>query len=500
MEGSPQADVPLLRVSTGVPGLDDLLHGGLPANGVYLVRGGAGTGKTTLGVQFLLDGVAKGEVCLFVSLSQSTRILTRMAASHGWSLEGIRVHAITPREVLEQLRQKQDVFVSDEVELVDIADRVRALVEEIRPDRLVFDSLSFVEMLATVPGRFEQELAALVDLFGHLDVTALLTINDGESNAEMVTDGVLELEHMATKYGTRNSRITVTKIRGSDFVGGEQDYQIERGGLKVYPRLTLTRERRQVSEGERPDDLSSGSAELDDMVGGGLGAGTSCLVRGPSGSGKTTVAAQYAYTAAARGTRVLFYLFEELASTFLDRSAALGMDLRPFVDADVVRIIQIERPAILPGEFAVALREGLDWGARVVVVDSLSGYYQAMPSPELLMTQIRDVVRYMNRWGVISILTVAHPMSSDAGSVFPLDVSETVDVKIVLRFYEVDGELRKGLAVVKRRDGSHRAEIRTMTIGAGGVALAAERTRRASILDRGPQTPGADDESEDPRV
>ncbi|MBA2666564.1 MAG: AAA family ATPase [Trueperaceae bacterium] len=457
------------RVSTGIEGLDDILHGGLPEHGVYLLRGGAGVGKTTLALQFLLDGVARGERCLFVNLYQPTRMLERMAWSHGWSLDGISVQAISPHEALEQMRSKQDVFVPDEVELVDIAARVRALVEEVQPQRFVFDSLSFMEILATVPGRFEQELFTLVELFDRLDVTALFTSYERGSNTEMVADGIIDLAHVVSPHGVQYSRLTVSKVRGSDFLGGEQDYQIVKGGLIVYPRMTPNEEPRPAPDVDFTDDLATGSKELDEIVGGGLSAGTSCLLVGPSGVGKTTLATHYAYAALQRGTKVLFYLFEELERTFLARSAALGMDLRPHIENDLLRVIQVERPSILPGEFATVLRSGIGWGAQLVIVDSLSGYYQAMQSEPLLLTQLRDVVRFMNHRGVISILTLAHAMMPESGSVFPVDISETVDVKIVMQFFEGPDGLHKALTVVKRRDGRHDTRIHELKITSEGV-------------------------------
>lgn len=474
---APDLPLPFARVATGVTGLDEILLGGLPEHGVYLVKGGTGTGKTTLGLQFLLEGVERGQTCLFVSLSQSTRMLERIAASHGWSLRGVHVHAITPNDVLRQQRGQQDVFVSDEVELVDLAERIREVVERVRPDRLVFDSLSFIEILATAPGRFEQELAALVELLGSLQVTSLFVLNEGGSGTtDMITDGAINLEHLEEDFAGIRYRLRVQKVRGSAFRGGHHDFEIVRGGLQVYPRLTLTHRGRYAEEqgGRKRVSFASDIESLDRLVGGGLNAGTSCLIRGPSGVGKSSLATRYTYAAAERGQRTVYFLFEEVRDTFLRRSAALHMDLQPHVDADRVRALQVGGTSVLPGELATHIRESVAWGAELVVIDSLSGYYQSLPDERLLLSEIRDVIRYLSERGVLSIVTLAQrpdPAGAEAIPLDALDISESVDVTISLQFIESGDVLTKGMSVVKRRDGDHEKSMRELVIDRHGLRL-----------------------------
>jgi len=465
------------RVATGIAGLDEVLLGGLPENGVYLIKGGTGTGKTTLGLQFLLEGAERGETCLFVSLSQSTRMVERIAASHGWSLDAIHVHAITPHEILRQQRGKQDVFVTDEVELVDVADRIRGVVGEVRPDRLVFDSLSFIEMLATAPGRFEQELAALVELLGSLEVTSLFVLNEGGTGTtDMITDGAIELEHLEADFAGLRYRLRVQKIRGSAFRGGHHDFEIVRGGLVVYPRLTLTHRGRFAEEhANRPRQrFASDIASLDRMVGGGLTAGTSCLIRGPSGVGKSSLATRYAYAAAERGQRSFYFLFEEVRDTFVRRSAALQMDLRPHIEADRVQVVQMGGTSVLPGELATQIRAAVAWGSDVVVIDSLSGYYQSLPDERLLLSEIRDVIRYLSERGILSLITVAQRPDPVGLELVPLDalnISESVDVTMNLLYLEAGDVLTKGLSVIKRRDGDHEKGMRELLIDGDGLRV-----------------------------
>jgi len=464
-------------VPTGVAGLDEILLGGLPEHGVYLIKGGPGTGKTTLGLQFLLEGVERGVTCLFVSLSQSTRMLERIAASHGWSLEGVHLHAITPNDVLRQQRARQDVLVTDELELVDIAERIRSVVETVRPQRMVFDSLSFIEILATAPGRFEQELAALVELLGGLEVTSLFVLNEGGTGTtDMITDGAIELVHLEEDFAGNRYRLRIEKVRGSAFRGGYHDFEIVRGGLYVYPRLTLANRGRYAEDqdGRERAMYPSGIASLDQMVGGGLTAGTSCLVRGPSGVGKSSLATRYVYASAERGQRSAYFLFEEVRDTFLRRAAALQMDLGSHVAEGTVRVVQLGGTSVLPGELAAEIRTSVEAGAEIVVVDSLSGYYQSLPDERLLLSEIRDVIRYLSERGLLTIVTLAERpdhLGLEDTPLDRLDISESVDVTIDLRFIEAGAELAKGMSVIKRRDGDHQKGMRELIIGAQGLGV-----------------------------
>jgi circadian clock protein KaiC len=411
-----------------------------------------------------------------VSLSQSTRMLERIAASHGWTLDGIHLHAITPREVLHRHGIRQDVFRSDEVELIDIADRLRDVIARVRPERLVFDALSFIEVLATTPGRFEYELAALVELLGSLQVTALFLHTGDAGTTEMITDGTIALEHLAEDFGGLRYRVRVTKVRGSDFRGGNHDFEIVRGGLKVYPRLTLSTPGRYADEqGTRSRaTYPSGIPALDRMAGGGLVAGTSCLLVGASGVGKSSLAVRYVHTAAEAGQRAVYVLFEEVRDTFLRRSAALGMDLAPHIEAERVRVLQVGGTSVLPGQLANHVREAVEGQAAIVVIDSLSGYHQALPDEHLLLSQMRDMIRYLSERGVVSIVTLAQDIGRrEIGTAGGLDISESVDVAIHLRFVESAGESRTGLSIVKRRDGAHERVTRELRIDGHGLHVGA---------------------------
>ncbi len=468
---------PYERLATGVAGLDEVLLGGLPEYGMYLLTGGTGTGKTTLGLHFLLEGVAVGDTCLFISLSQSPEMLERIAQSHGWTLDGIHVHAISAHDVFSQKSGRQDVFVTDEVELVDIAERVRGTIAQVRPDRLVFDSLTFIEILATAPGRFEHELASLVEVLGELRVTSLFIVNrERAATVEMMADGAIELEHLEEHFAGLRYRLKVQKLRGSDFHGGHHDFQIVRGGLIVYPRLTLPNHvtRRQGRSEHDLTTFSSGQPALDALTGGGLRAGTSCLIRGPSGAGKTSLANRYVHAAAQRGQRSLYFLFEEIRETFLGRSEALAMDLRPYIEADLVRVPEVGGSTVLPGELATQIRDGVAWGADIVVLDSLSGYRQSLPDDELLLAVMRNMIRYLSERGILTLVALTHspdPLEAQGMGGDVLDIRESVDVMINLQYVVRDERLAKAIAVVKRRDGAHETCMRELDIGPASLLV-----------------------------
>lgn len=478
------------RISTGVSGLDEVLHGGLPEDGVFLVTGGPGTGKTTLGLQFLLDGVSRGESALFVSLAQPTRTLERVAASHGWSLEGVHVHAIRPGDLIGEQENRQDVLVSDEIELADLTARIRRIMDDVEPDRVVFDSLSLLQILSTVPGRFRQELITLTDYLQEYPATCLMTsATDGEfssTDAEIASDGMICLHHVDSDYGGQRSRLMVRKLRASDFRGGFHDFDIVAGGLKVFPRV-VPLESGEVLPRER---YESGVAELDALVGGGLAAGTSCLIIGPSGCGKTSLATQYIAAAARNGKRAAILLFDEARETFLRRAADLGMDLQPHIDAGTVIVQQVEGALVSPGEFSVMVRDALDENIDMLVIDSLTGYFQSMPEEHTLLAQVRDLIRYMNRRGVLSIMTVAQRGLVGQEVRSPLDISESVDTALLLRYFEMRGKVRKAISVIKKRYGRHEADIRELLITEEGLQVGSETRLFSGILSGSPRFEG----------
>lgn len=467
----PPAPSPIPLARTGIEGLDLVLNGGLPANHIYLIDGSPGTGKTTLAMQFLLEGVQKGETGLYVTLSESKDELVAVAASHGWSLEGIEIFelASNPTQAGEE---GYTIFHPAEVELQQTVDAVLDAVKKLNPQRVVFDSLSEMRLLAREPLRFRRQILAIKQFFMGRQSTVLLlddkTAPEGDLQLHSLAHGVLLLEHVALEYGSERRRAQVTKIRGAKFRGGFHDFRITTGGLEVYPRILHDVPRIDVST----KTLSSGSQRLDELLGGGLTCGTSLLITGAAGTGKSVLCTQYAHAAVSRGEKVLFYLFDERLATFRLRTKTLGMDVEDAMDSNRLMIQQVEPTDLSPGEFASQVVTAVqNDNISMVVIDSINGYLQSMPEERLLPIQVHELLSFLSNNGVTCIMTlVQHGIFGN-----PVDeaaeVSYLADTVILMRYFEVNGSVRQAISVVKRRSGDHERTIRECKVAVGGLSV-----------------------------
>jgi len=454
---------------TGVVGLDKILNGGLPKNHLYLIDGDPGTGKTTLAMQFLLEGVRAGEQGLYVSLSESRDELVGVASSHGWTLDGIEIFELGPRGGHE-IEEGYTLFHPAEVELQQTIDAVLERVAELKPLRIVFDSLSEMRLLAREPLRFRRQILAMKQFFSGKSGTVLLlddkTSPEGDLQLHSLAHGVLILEHVALEYGSERRRLQVTKIRGAKFRGGYHDFRITTGGLEVYPRILHDPTRIDMTQ----KTLLSGSERLDALLGGGLTCGTSLLITGAAGTGKSVLCSQYANAAVARGENVLFYLFDERFTTFQLRTAALGMPIKDAIENGQLRIQQVEPTDLSPGEFASQVVSAVERDKiSLVVIDSINGYMQSMPEERLLPIQVHELLSFLANNGVTCIMTlVQHGIFGN-----PVDeaveVSYLADTVILMRYFEVNGTVRQAVSVVKRRSGNHERTIRECKVGKGGL-------------------------------
>jgi circadian clock protein KaiC len=460
------------RLTTGNNGLDSILEGGFPAHRLYLVEGDPGTGKTTLALKFLLEGAARGEAVLYVTLSETREEITEVAASHGWSLDGVNLYELIPSEDSLKTDTQYTIFHPSEVEFGETTNAVLGEVERIQPRRVVFDSLSEMRLLARDPLRYRRQILALKQYFAGRQCTVLLlddrTATASDLQVRSIAHGVIELEQLALDYGAERRRLRVVKLRGSKYRGGFHDFRIETGGVVVYPRLVAAEHRQEFA----PEMITSGVAQLDSLLGGGLDRGTSTLILGPAGSGKSSIAAQFAAIAAERGERAASFLFDEGVNTYLSRAAGLGRDMREQVEAGHMSIQQIDPAELSPGEFANFVREAVDRdGARVVVIDSLNGYLQAMPDERFLTVQMHELLAYLNQQGVVTMLVMAQHGFMGANMGTPVDVSYLADTVLMLRFFEARGEVRRAISVVKKRTGYHENTIREMRMSGGGIAV-----------------------------
>jgi circadian clock protein KaiC len=459
-------------VSSGSPALDYILAGGFAARRVHLIEGEPGAGKTTLGLQFLLEGRAKGEKCLYITLSESKEELTHVAATHGWSLDGIEIFELVPPELsLDQEREQSIVYASD-LELGETVQLVRDEVERVGPARVVFDSLSEIRLLAQGALRFRRQVLALKHFFAQHGCTVLflddLTEMIDDLSLHSLAHGVVRLEQIALTYGAERRRLRVHKMRGRQFHGGYHDFIIRKGGVEIFPRLVAADH---PDTGERSERASSGVAALDALVGGGLDYGTSTLIIGPSGTGKSTIGLRYAYEAMQKGEKVLVVSFDETTAIFAKRAKGLGMDTGPFTENGQFTYRQVDPAELSPGELTGIIREQVeDEGVSVVILDSLSGYQQAMPEENFLLLQMHEILTYLNQQNVLTFLIL-----TQAGMIGhlqnPLDLTYLSDSVLLLRYFEANSEIRRAISVIKKRTGRHEPSIREFKIDSDGVAV-----------------------------
>jgi len=454
-------------VSTGIAGLDHVLAGGLPRNRLYVVEGESGTGKTTLGFQFLLSGSRAGEKGLFLALSETEEELQAVAASHGWSLDGIALREVPSTGDLSP-EENNTLFHPAEVELGETTKTLFEEVERVGPARVVIDSLSEFRLLSQSGLRYRRQILALKQFFSGRRCTVLL-LNDtareaSDAHLHSIVHGILLLEQLAPLYGAERRRIRVVKLRGVKFRGGFHDLKIETGGVVVYPRLVATGHHRAFSR----DQISSGIPELDRLTGGGLERGTTTLILGPAGTGKSSIASQYAAASAQRGERVAIFTFDEGAGTLLARSEGLGIPLVRQLEAGLIQVKHLDPAEMSAGEFVHFVREAVEeQNVRIVVIDSLNGYVHAMPEEHALSNQLQELFTYLRQRGVVVILTMAqHGLLGPLES--PLDVSYLADSVLLLRHFEAQGSIRKAISVLKKR-GLHETALRELTMDGQGL-------------------------------
>jgi circadian clock protein KaiC len=467
----PTAPIPAQeRASTGVPGLDDVLGGGLPTNHLYLVEGDPGSGKTTLGLQFLRQGVADGEKGLYVTLSETASELRTVAASHGWDLQGIELFELVSSEGLSP-EAEQSILHPSEVELGETVAGVISAVDRLRPERVVFDSLSEMRLLAQNPLRYRRQVLAMKKYFADKGVTVMMlddrTGGDGEPLLHSVAHGVITLEQGVDQYGPERRRLRVMKMRGIKFRGGEHDFVLDTGGVSVFPRLV-------AAEHRMPPNaviVSTGIDKLDTLMGGGLACGSNTLFIGPSGVGKTTTAVACTVAALRRGEKAAYYLFDEGMSTLVIRARALGLDVREYIAAGQLTLVPLDPAEVSPGEFAHMVRHAVDEdGATTIVIDSLNAYQQAMQGSKHLMLQMHELLSYLNHRNIVTILVLGqHGLLGDMRS--EVDMSYLSDGILLFRYFEGRGQLLKALSMVKSRTSAHEQTIREFRMTSNGVEV-----------------------------
>ncbi|MDF3056096.1 MAG: circadian clock protein KaiC [Rariglobus sp.] len=457
--------------ATGVEGLDEILRGGLPSQRLYLLKGNPGVGKTTLALQYLIEGVRRGEPGLYITLSETRDEINSVARSHGWSLEGLAIFELSALEHQLAQESQNTVFRPSEIELNKTTDILLGRIDEVKPKRLVIDSLSELRLLSDTPLRYRRQMLSLKQFLSVRDVTVMLlddhAADGGDLHVQSIAHGVITIEQLESDYGAERRRVKINKLRGINFAGGFHDAVIVEGGLKIFPRLVAAEHGVPFEAGIAQTEIPA----LDALVGGGLDRGTSCLLLGPAGTGKSTIALQFAVAAAQRGESVLLCLFEENARTLVARADSVNMPVKALVDSGLIEIRQVDPVELAPGEFVNMVQQRVQKDrVSMVIVDSLNGYLQAMPDVKFLNIQLHELLAFLSHHGVVTIMTVAqHGIVGQMNT--PIDLTYLADTVMLLRYFEQEGRIRKAISVVKKRMGRHEDTIRELKMSNMGIRV-----------------------------
>ena len=468
--------------STGVAGLDVVTSGGLARNRLHLLEGQPGSGKSTVSLQFLIAGRDRGERCLYVTLSESEEELRAVAKSHGWDLNGIRIFEMTPSRASGEPPIHYTVFHPAEIELGDAIAQIIDEVQRDSPSRVVIDSLTELRLLARDLLHYRRQLLALKQFFlGRRCTVLVLDDTTGDDQVQSIMHAVIALEQIATEYGAPRRRLHVSKYRGAQYRGGYHDFEIQRGGVAVFPRLMAPVA---PASSRVPRELmSTGLDELDDLIGGGLERGSSVLITGAAGTGKSTLATQVAVAAAQRGERGAIFAFDESLRSLLMRSRGLGLELEPHIERGALLVRQMDPGHTSPGEFASLVMNAVERdGASVVIIDSLDGYLMSMPHERFLVVQLHELLMCLGDAGVATLMVgVQHGMLGPAIAHGP-DASYLADSVVLLRYFEAFGEVRQAISVVKKRGGAHERTIREFRITRDGLRIGAPLREFRGVL------------------
>jgi circadian clock protein KaiC len=346
----------------------------------------------------------------------------------------------------------------------------------------VLDSLSEIRLLAQSSLRYRRQILSLKHYFAKHGATVLLlddlTTDVLDKTVHSVAHGVLRLEELAPTYGPERRRLRVLKYRGQGFRGGFHDFVIERGGVRVFPRLVSAEHKTNFAR----DTVQTGLGELDALLGGGFERGASTLILGPAGTGKSLLALSFIEAAVARGENAVMFVFDEELGLLFSRAIGLGINIQAMIDSDRLIVEQVDAAQLTPGEFSHRVRRCVEQhNARTVVIDSINGYQAAMPEEQALILHMHELLQYLNRQGAMTFLTVAqHGLVGDMKS--PVDVTYLADTVVLLRYFEAMGRVRRAISIVKKRTGAHEDTIREFEIGPAGITLGIPLTNFQGVL------------------
>ncbi|MDZ7690183.1 MAG: ATPase domain-containing protein [Balneolaceae bacterium] len=453
------------KISTDIQGLDEILQGGLIPDQSYLVKGGPGTGKSTLGYHFLQEGLGQGEQVLYISLGEPKPNILNNAKKLNIDLSGANFLDLSPTGDPTNNTLNYDVFPTSEVEHKPIVQSIIDAFKEHQPTRVVLDSITILSFLNKDPFQFRNFGLSFINYVCNNGATLMII---SESADEVQTDPTFWVDGIINvSYAPEWRKIKVTKYRGTDFMHGTHSFRITGEGVKVFPRLHPDNYKHHFTD----EILSSGIDEIDQLLGGGIEKGTTTLVTGPSGVGKTNLGLQFFKEAASRNHRSAIYTFEESKELISKRSENINIPIQNMLKNGNLKICPVEPLSYSPDEFAQMVRQDVENNdTRMVMIDSIGGYGLAVRE-ENKLERLHSLVVYLQNMGVTTFLI--NESQSVTGDFVPtnMNASYLADNIIFLRYLELDGELQKSIGVLKKRLSDFEKTIRKFTISSDGISV-----------------------------
>jgi circadian clock protein KaiC len=472
------------RVSTGIEGLDEVLLGGLIPERSYMVRGEPGTGKSILGLHYLIEGVEQGETSLYINLEETENAIRQNAASLGFDVDGVEFLDLTPESSEFTEEETYDVFAPGEVEQDSLTEAITDRVRELEPDRVVIDPMTQLRYLTPDQYQFRKQVLSLTRFFGQTGATLLFTSQASsqspDDDLQFMSDGVVELD-----YAETGRTVDVPKFRGSDTRSGEHTMRIRDTGIDVYPELEPGAHAAEFAL----EPISSGVPELDEQLHGGIERGTVSIISGPTGVGKTTTGTQFMNAAAGRGERSVIYMFEETEETFLKRCSSVNITVEEMRERGTLTVEEIEALELSPQEFAHKVRADVEAGdAQIVMIDGISGYDLSIRGDEArLRRKLHSLCRYLKGMGVTVVLVDEVSSVTGEFEVTQGQISYIADNIVFLRHIEMQGELRKVIGVLKKRTSDFQRTLREFEITEDGIKIGDQLTNLQGILRGTPE-------------